>query len=145
MNRLILLLMSSLIISCSQYSPIYWSYGEWADSDFSGVENDSIAKIEWPKVPGLIRSIDGISIGKGYNKAILFPGIHIFEYYEEAVEFGPHPKGAIKIDLKPGHLYEIHLKLCYWCIPRKHTVWIDDKTTGEVVWGKRPDWPSWYL
>jgi len=146
MNKLILLLMCSLIVSCAHYSPIYWDYDEWEECDFSGIGKDSIARLEWSKVPGVIRSIDGNTLRK-YKKAKLSPGMHTFEYADYPAEFGvPLPiNGTIEIELKEGHLYEFNIKYCYWCIPRQFAVWIDDKTTGEVAWGKRPDWPSWYL
>jgi hypothetical protein len=49
------------------------------------------------------------------------------------------------MEFKACHSYQFGLKLCFWCSPRKYAVWIDDKTTGELVWGKRPDWPFWFL
>lgn len=138
--------MFSLIVSCAHYSPIYWDYGEWEEYDFSSVGNDSIARLEWSKVPGVINSIDGNTLRK-CKKAKLLPKIHIIEYADYPAQFGSSLpiKGIIEIDLKAGHLYEFNIKYCYWCKPRKFAVWIDDKTTGEVAWGKPPDWPSWYL
>jgi len=145
MNKLVLLLLSSLMVSCAHYSPIYWGWGEWAGSDVAGVENDSISSFGWSKLPGVIKSIDGNSVGTGYKKAKLLPGRHVIEYAYYPAEFGEHPRGMIEIDLKAGHLYEFGLKLCFWCQPRKYAVWVDDKATGEVVWGKHQDWPFWFL
>jgi hypothetical protein len=145
MNSIVLLLLSSLIISCSHYSPIYWGWGEWTGPDLSGLANDSVAGLDWSKLPGVIVSIDGNSLGTGYKKARLLPGKHVIEYAYYTAQFGAHPKGTIEMDLKAGHLYEFGLKLCFWCNPRKYAVWVDDNTTGELVWGKRPEWPSWYL
>ncbi len=145
MNRLIPLLISLLIVSCSHYSPIYWGYGEWKVSGISGFDNNSIARLEWAKKPGVITSIDGNSLGGGYKKAKLFPGIHVIDYADYPASFGAHPKGTMEIDFKAGHLYEFNIKYCFWCKPRRYAVWIDDKTTGDVKWGKRPDWPPWFL
>ena len=145
MSRLILLLLSTLLISCAHYSPIYWGWGEWVGSNVSAYENDLIASFDWSKLPGVITLIDESSVGTGYKKARLSPGRHVIEYAYYAAEFGVHPRGIIEIDLTGGHSYEFGLKLCFWCTPRRYAVWVDDKTTSEMVWGKRPDWPSWYL
>jgi hypothetical protein len=145
MNRVILLLLSSLMVSCAYYSPIYWGWGEWVGSDVAGLENDSVATFDWSKLPGVITLIDENSVGTGYKKAKLSPGRHVIGYAYYPAEFGVHPKGIIEIDLTAGHSYEFGLRLCFWCKPRKYAVWVDDKTSSEEVWGKRPDWPSWYL
>jgi hypothetical protein len=145
MNRIVLLLLSSLIISCSYYPPIYWGWSEWAGSDFSGVEHDAIARLNWSKHPGVITSIDENTLGAGYKKAKLLPGMHVVKYGYFTAQFGEHPNGTIEMEFKACHSYQFGLKLCFWCSPRKYAVWIDDKTTGELVWGKRPDWPFWFL
>ena len=84
-------------------------------------------------------------VGAGFNKAKLTAGKHVIEYLYSPAEFGVHPKGTIEIDLVEGHSYEFRIKLCYWCAPRKHAEWIEDRTTKELAWGVRPIWPSWYL
>lgn len=145
MNRLIVLLLSSLMVSCAYYSPIYWGWSEWVGSDVAAVDNDFITSMDWSKLPGVITLIDGSAVGAGYKKAKLLPGRHVIEYAYYTAEFGMHPRGIIEIDLTAGHSYEFGIKLCFWCMPRKYAVWIDDKTTSEKVWGKHPDWPSWYL
>jgi len=145
MTGIILLLLSSLIISCSHYSPIYWGWGEWTGPGLYGVEDNSRAGFDWSKHPGVITSIDGNNVGDGYKKAKLSPGRHVIQYAAYPAEFGAHPKGTVEIDLQADHVYEFGLKLCYWCKPRSYAVWVDDRTTGELVWGKRPDWPSWFL
>ncbi len=145
MNRLILLLLSLLMSSCAHYSPIYWGWGEWAASDVTGLENGLVAYVDWSTLPGVIISIDGNTVGSGYKKAKLLPGSHIMEYAYYTGEFGVNPKGTIAIQLEAGHSYEFRIKLCFWCNPRKYAVWVDDKTTAEVVWGRHPDWPSWFL
>jgi len=145
MNRLILLLLSLLMASCAHYSPIYWGWGEWAVSDVTGLENGLVAYVDWSTLPGVITSIDGHTVGSGHKKAKLLPGSHVIEYAYYPAEFGVHPKGTIAIQLEAGHSYEFCIRLCFWCNPRKYAVWVDDKTTAEAVWGRHPDWPSWFL
>jgi hypothetical protein len=145
MNKVTFLLLFLLITSCSHYSPIYWGWEEWAGSDVAGMQDELVTNLDWSKNPGVITSIDGNSVGHGYKKAKLLPGRHVIEYASYPAEFGVHPRGTIEIDLKKGHSYEFRIKLCFWCTPRKYAVWVDDNTTDEEVWGKRPDWPSWFL
>jgi hypothetical protein len=145
MFKLVLLLLPMVMISCAHDSPVFWGWGEWAASDVAGVENELISGFDWYKNPGVITSIDGNSVGNGYKRARLLPGRHVIEYASYPAKFGGHPKGRIEIELKAGHLYEFRLELCFWCMPRKYAVWVDNKTTGKLVWGKRPDWPCWYL
>jgi hypothetical protein len=109
------------------------------------VESDVTANLDWSTLPGVITSIDGNRVGNGYKKAKLLPGSHVIEYAYSPVEFGEHPRGTIALELQAGHLFEFRLKLCFWCNPRKFAVWVDDNSTGETVWGKHPDWPSWFL
>ena len=145
LKNLIIVLLSSQIISCSHYSPIYWGWGEWSGADIAGVESNSLASVDWSTLPGVITSIDGNKLGSGYKKAKLLPGKHLIEYAYYPAEFGAYPKGIIELDLKSGHLYQFEIMLCFWCMPRKFAKWVVDKTMGEVVWGKRPDWPPWWL
>lgn len=145
MNKLIIVFLSSFLFSCSHYSPIYWGWGEWVGSDVAATGKRSIASFDWSSLPGVITAIDGNSVGDGYKKAKLAPGRHLVEYAYYPAEFGVHPQGRIEIDLTAGHSYELGLRLCFWCKPRKYAIWVDDTTTGQVVWGKRPDWPFWYL
>jgi hypothetical protein len=145
MNRLILLLLSSLMVSCSHDSPIYWGWGEWVGSDVADVADGLTARFDWSTLPGVITSIDESRVGSGYKEARLSPGRHVIEYAYSPAAFGEHPRGIIEIDLTAGHSYGFGLKLCFWCMPRRYAVWVDDKTTSREVWGKRPDWPSWYL
>jgi hypothetical protein len=144
MKKLVLLLLS-LLVSCAHHSPVFWGWGEWAGADVAGVGDDLLAGFDWSELPGVIASIDGNRVGTGYKKAKLRPGRHVIEYAYSPAEFGAHPTGIIEIDLAAGHLYEFRVKLSFWCMPRRFAVWVDDKTTGEAVWGKRPDWPSWWL
>lgn len=145
MNRFAILLLASLAISCSYHSPIYGSHGEWTGSGVSGMGPQSTASLDWTRHPDVIKSIDGHKLGDGYKKTRLLPGMHVMEYADYPAEFGAHPRGTIRVNMKKGHSYEFRLKLCFWCMPRKHAGWIEDTTTGEVAWGKRPDWPSWFL
>lgn len=145
MNKAIVLLLSSLLVSCAYYSPRYWGWGEWAASDVAGVENTLLVVFDWSKLPGVITSIDGTGIGNGYKKARLTPGRHRIEYAYYPAEFGSHPRGMLELDFLAGHWYEFRLELCYWCAPRRYAVWVDDRTIGEAVWGTQPDWPAWWL
>jgi hypothetical protein len=146
MSKAILVLLSILLASCSaRYSPFFWEYGEWAPADFSVVERSLTAVFDWSAHPDVITSIDGTAVDKGYKKARLAPGKHQLVYEAHPAEFGTHPKGLLEVDLLPGHVYEFRIDYCYWCIPRRYSTWVDDKTTGELIWGKRPDWPSWWL
>jgi hypothetical protein len=146
MIKTALLLLSLLLASCSaRYSPIYWGSGEWVSNDIVDVEKSSTATFDYSSIPWVIITIDGANVGEGYLKAILSPGKHQLEYADYPAEFGIHPKGLMEIDLIASHVYEFQIKYCYWCSPRKYSVWVDDKMTGELVWGKRPDWPSWWL
>ncbi|MBU5635805.1 hypothetical protein KOM00_03580 [Geomonas sp. Red69] len=140
MKIIIVVILSSLLISCSHLSPIYWGWGEWGEADVAGVENNSLVRIDWSTLPGVVTSIDGNKVGSGYKKAKLHPGKHLIEYAYYPAEFGVHPKGSVELDFKSGHWYQFEIKLCYWCRPRKFAAWLHDKTTGEVVWGKPPDW-----
>ena len=146
MSKGILVLLSILLASCSaRYSPFFREYGEWAPADSSVVERSSTAVFDWSTQPNVITMIDGTPIGRGYKKARLSPGKHQLEYADYPAEFGAHPKGLLDIDMLPGHEYEFRIDFCFWCTPRRSAVWVDDKTTGELIWGKRPDWPSWWL
>jgi hypothetical protein len=142
---LISLLLSTLMVSCAQDSPIHSGAGEWVGSNVAAPENSLVATFDWSKLPGVITQIDDNSLGADYKKARLSPGRHVIAYAYYPAEFGVHPRGSIEIDLEAAHSYEFGLRLCYWCMPRKYAVWVDDKTARERVWGKRPDWPAWYL
>ncbi len=136
MNKILFLLLFSILSSCAYYSPIYWGWGEWAGPGVTGRENQALTGFSWSKLPGIITLIDGDSVGTGYKMAKLLPGRHIIEYAYYPVEFGIHPKGLIEIELKAGHNYEFRLKLCYSCIPRRYSMWVSDKTSDEIVWGE---------
>jgi hypothetical protein len=146
MRKTILALVIPLLVSCSaRYSPFFWGYDEWIPDYVSTVGRSATAVFDWSTLPNVITLIDGTPIGRGYKKARLSPGKHQLEFAAYPAEFGAHPKGLLNIDLLPGHEYEFRIDYCFWCIPRKYAVWVDDKTTGELIWGTRPDWPSWWL
>jgi hypothetical protein len=138
MNKLTLLLLSLLMVSCAHYSPIYWGWGEWVTTDVENMGNDLVAYFDWSTLPGVITSIDRNAVGSGYKKAKLLSGPHEIEYAYYPAEFGVHPKEKITMQLEAGHSYEFRIKLCFWCSPRRYSVWVDDKNTGETVWGKHP-------
>lgn len=146
MSKFILIFLGLFFVSCSaRHSPFFLGYDEWIQRDISNTETSSAARFDWSTLPDVITSIDGVVVGSGYKKARLSPGKHQFEYADHPASFGVHPKGMLEVNLLAGHLYEFRIEYCFWCKPRKYTVWVDDKTTGELVWGKRPDWPSWWL
>lgn len=146
MRRIVFVLMIPLLFSCSaRYSPFFWGYDEWIPNDVATVDGSSTAVFDWSTLPNVITMIDGTPIGRGYKKARLSPGKHRLEFAAYPAEFGAHPKGLVDIDLLPGNEYEFRIDYCYWCKPRRYSVWVDDKTTEEVVWGTPPDWPSWWL
>lgn len=146
MKKLTILLLSLAIASCFSLEAMKW--GEWTAPDVTDLSSESVASFDWSDWPGMIISIDGDSRpGTGYKKAKLLPGRHVLEYSNYLAEFGPdnHVKGTIEMELKAGHSYQFGFDTCYWCKPRRFTVWVEDRNTGEIVWGKRPDWPSWFL
>ena len=146
MRKTALLLLSLLVASCAaRHSPIYWGWGEWVPFDIAGEEQSRTAVIGWSTQPWVSISIDDVSIGKGYVKARLSPGKHQFEYSDYPAEFGVHPNGRLELVLLAGHVYDFRIRYCFWCNPRKYTAWFEDKTSGELIWGKLPDWPSWWL
>lgn len=145
MKFLAFIILLPFIASCSHYSPIYWGWGEWVDPEVVGTENSFTADLDWHKLPGVIVAVDGKNIGKGYKKAKLRQGVRRIEYAYYPAEFGTHPKGMFELPIVAGHSYEFRIELCYWCAPRKYSVWVIDQTTGEVVWGEKPTWPSWWL
>ena len=146
MKQLIILLLVTGLVSCRSFETMRW--GECTDSDGAGLSADLVALFDWSDRPDMIVSIDGNrclpSGPNGYTKAKLKPGAHVIEYSNHVHDLG-HAGGRIELELKEGHLYAFRFATCYWCRNRRFTAWVDDTTTGEVVWGKRPDWPSWYL
>jgi hypothetical protein len=146
MKQLVILLLFLGILSCRSFDTLNW--GECADSDGAGQDAESTAIMDWSDWPDMIISIDAdkcIGSGKaGYKRARLSPGRHAVEYGNYVYKLG-HVSGRIELEVKKGHLYEFGFDTCFWCQPRRYAVWVDDRTTGEVVWGKRRDWPSWYL
>jgi len=136
LNKIILLMLLSILSSCAYYSPIYWGWGEWSGSNLSGMENQPVSKFEWSRLPGVITMIDGDTVGSGYKKAKLLPGIHKIDYAYSPAQFGTHPRGSFEMELKAGHLYEFRIKLCFSCNPRRYDTWVMDKTTGDIVWGQ---------
>ena len=145
MNPLLVMCLATLLVSCANLSPASWGASEWKGTGTAGVATASLASLDWSKLPGVIAAIDGTKVGTGYNQAQLAPGRHVIEYAYHTAEFGAHPQGKFGIDLHAGHAYEFNIKLCFWCSPRKSAVWVDDLTSNTLVWGKRPDWPAWYL
>ena len=144
-SRALLLLALALVASCASFAPDRAGSGEWVSPNVAPDERAAIANLDWSTLPGVITLIDGREVGAGYRQARLAPGRHVIEYAYYPAAFGDHPKGRMEIELMSGHSYEFRIKLCFWCMPRKYAVWMDNKTSREKVWGKRPDWPAWYL
>lgn len=146
MKKTISILLVLFFTSCSaRYSPFFLGYDVWTPENRPAVEKSSLVVFDWSTLPDVITSIDGTPVGRGFKKATLSPGKHRFEYAAYPAEFGAHPNGVVEIDLSAGHEYEFRMDFCYWCKPRRYVVWVDDKTTGELAWGKRRDWPVWWL
>ena len=146
MKKSILILLLLLFTSCSaRYSPFFLHLKEWTPQNLSPTEHSSLVFFDWSTLPGVITWIDGTPLGSGFKKAKLPPGRHRFEFAAYPAEFGAHPKGVVEIDLIAGHEYEFRMDFCYWCKPRRYAIWVDDKTTGELAWGKHRDWPVWWL
>lgn len=145
MNRIAVFMLSCALVSCAHLSPLYWGWGEWVGPGAAGMESGANAAFDWSSLPGVISSIDGTGVGAGYTCARLVPGRHALAYAYQTADFGAHPQGLVEVELQPGHAYEFNIRLCFWCTPRTYAVWVDDTTTGELVWGRRPDWPFWYL
>ncbi len=145
-RRAVLIPLSFLLGSCAaHHSPVYRGWGEWVPSGVSDVDSSLTSVVDWSTVPGVITSIDGNTVGDGYKKARLLPGKHQLEYADNPAEFGAHPRGFLEVDLLADHVYEFRIDYCFWCSPRRLATWVDDKTTGDLIWGNRPDWPSWWL
>jgi hypothetical protein len=143
MKRLWSLLVCIALVSC--YSIETKDWGQWIDRDAAKQGVGLAVIFGWPKWPGMIIGIDQHGeVANGYKSAMLRPGMHIIEYSNHVHDFG-HVKGEIQLNLLAGHTYEFNFDTCYWCVPRKLAVWVDDATTGHVVWGSHPDWPRWYL
>jgi hypothetical protein len=146
MKKSILILLLLSFTSCSaRYSPFFIGYDVWTPQDRSLADNSSLVLFDWSTLPNVITSIDGTPIVGRFKKANLPPGKHRIEYAAYPAQFGAHPKGVVEIDLIPGHEYEFRMDFCFWCKPRRYAVWVDDKTTGELAWGKHRDWPVWWL
>lgn len=146
MSKIILVLITLLLVSCSaRYSPFFWGYDEWTPDHALTIDRSSTAVFDWSTLPNVITMIDGKPIGRGYKRARLSPGRHQLEFAAYPAKFGAHPKGLLDVDMLPGHEYEFRIDFCFWCKSRRYAVWVDDKTTGKLIWGKRRDWPSWWL
>jgi hypothetical protein len=138
-----ILILPFLLASCG--IAMFANYGEWVDSNTVGVDPRVTATLDWSTLPGVITAIDGREFGRGYKTARLAAGVHDIEYSYYTGAFGTNLIGSLQFDFVEGHEYEFRMKLCFWCVPRRYAIWVDDKATGQLVWGRRPDWPSWYL
>jgi hypothetical protein len=149
MNARAGVLLSLLLAACTPaHWPSNWGAGEWRPPDVANAPEGSLALFEWVTVPGAIAAIDGASMARGdggFNRARLAAGRHRIEFAAYPAEFGQHPRGAVDVELFASHAYEFRMAFCYWCKPRDYAVWVEDTTTRELVWGKRPHWPAWYL
>jgi len=141
-----MLLLCLGVLSCRSIDTMSW--GECVDSDGAGQPAESVAILDWSNWPDMITRIDGnrcVGSGKlGYKTARLTPGKHVIEYSNHVHKLG-HVTGRIELDLRKGHSYVFAFDTCFWCTPRRYAVWIEDRTSGEVPWGKTRDWPAWFL
>lgn len=135
--------LSLVLVACVALETRDW--GQWTEADLEQHDTSSAAVFDWADWPGMIVSIDqNAVVAQGYKSARLHPGMRIIEYSNHVHDFG-HVKGEIKIVLLAGHRYQFRFDTCYWCMPRKFAVWVDDLTIDELAWGTRPSWPRWYL
>lgn len=111
----------------------------------AGLKDDLVARLDFSKSEFGVEWIDKERVTDQCGLARVLPGVHEVRYHMYGGEFGHNPSGMIELEFKAGHLYEFRIAYCFWCTPRRYAVWVDDKTTGELVWGKHPDWPSWWL
>lgn len=140
------LLLALGLAACRSFGTARW--GDCPDADGAQASAASSAVFDWSEWPDMITSIDGnrcVGSGKtGYKRARLLPGRHVVEYRNYVLDLG-YAAGRIELDVQAGHSYRFDFDACYWCRKRRFTAWVDDRTTGQVAWGQRPDWPSWYL
>jgi len=142
-NALIAIFLCIGLAAC--YSIQTKDWGQWAEEGLAEPGSTTNATFGWNDWPGMIVSIDRhAEVATGYKSARLRPGRHVIEYSNYVHDFG-HVKGELQLVLVVSHEYEFRFATCYWCMPRRFAVWIDDLTTGEVAWGTRPNWPHWYL
>ena len=143
MKSLIAVFFSVGLVACYSLETKQW--GQWTEGDLARHGTSSAAVFAWHDWPGLIVSIDqNAAVAEGFKSARLRPGMRIIAYSNHVHDFG-HVKGEIEIVLLAGHSYQFHFDTCYWCKPREFAVWVDDVTTGELAWGRRPSWPRWYF
>ncbi len=140
------LVIFATLASCRTIETKPW--GECPDVDGFGLEADAVAWFDWSGWPDMITAIDEhhclMSGATGYKWAKLRPGRHIVEYSNYVHDFG-HVTGRIDMVLAAGHRYAFGFNTCYWCMPRRYAVWVADQSSGQVVWGRQPDWPGWFL
>ena len=143
MRPLITVFLLVSLVAC--YSLETRDWGQWTEGDLAQQETSSATVFAWDDWPGMIVGIDrNAAVASGYKSARLRPGMRTIEYSNHVQNFG-HVQGEIKMVLVAGHSYQFRFDTCFWCKPRQFAVWVDDVTTGELAWGKRPDWPGWYL
>jgi len=131
------------LTACYSFETRNW--GEWADPGLDSGSLSSTATFDWSKWPGVIVRVDQhVEVATGYKSARLKPGDHVVEYSAQPHDFG-RVAGKMQFSLLARHTYTFQMDTCYWCSPQKVAVWVDDATTGALVWGSRPDWPRWYL
>ncbi len=143
---LAVLLMLAALASCRALDTANW--GECGDADGAGSAADASAVFDWSDWPGMVVAVDGdrcVAAGdKGFKWARLKPGPHVVVYSNHVHDFG-HVAGKVEFRMEAGHRYVLGFATCFWCMPRRYALWVDDATTGQVAWGRRPDWPWWYL
>jgi hypothetical protein len=79
-----------------------------------------------------------------YGYAKLKPGMHRIYWGKKFSRRGDW-EVELKIKVEAGRIYRLKVKSCYWCSKFRVAVWIINDKTGEVVSGKVPDWPAWWL
>ena len=105
-----------------------------------GLATSEVARLSWD-LGVTVKSIDGytetFNIGTYYggaSRAELAPGEHsiTFVYGIDRTWY----RGTAVIDMKAGHSYRLKNESCFWCSPRKAWFWIEDQTTGDIIYGR---------
>jgi hypothetical protein len=139
-----LLLLAALAASCSaRYSPFFIGWREWSPAGLETADDSAVARLDWSRHPGVVKSLDGVVLGDGYKKARLAPGHHRLEVADHPVEIDARPAGVMELDLDAGAVAEIRIDYCFRCTPGRHAVWLEDRSSGETLRGEKPDWPGW--
>jgi hypothetical protein len=114
----------------------------YTESGAKGLPESSLAILTWDWTVD-VHSIDrdrdkflsGL-VGGAPTRAALLPGEHRISYSIGGPQNGIR-RGVAVIDLKPGHQYRLKDVIYWFSSVDRWKFWIEDETTGEVVYGRR--------